>query len=342
MTMSLVKAPSNLPALVSAAFAQARASNDLTFFPTQAAVLSTAYGPVQLRYAPSLAHKPKGPPRAAGSPPIDPFADPPAPLRIATLAPAHILVLNKFAIAPEHFILATSAWRSQEDVLEEADIAAAHACVQAYRGQEGGNTGDTATGPGTQDSPPVCHTGLFVFFNGGPHSGASQPHCHLQLIPVSSLHDGLPAAPAWVPLIDSILCATSGAPGLPCRVFAQPIPAGASGKELFETYLALYAQACRAVLGEGVEVPREGRALVSYNFAMTESTMAVCPRVAEGAEICVQNGQGKLQLNGTLLAGTALVKSESEWDALRQDPRLFENVLSKIGVPKENEVAEKN
>ncbi|KAK7983660.1 hypothetical protein PG989_011062 [Apiospora arundinis] len=62
--------------------------------------------------------------------------------------------------------------------------------------------------------------------------------------------------------------------------------------------------------------------------------MALCPRVAEGSKIRSKSGEevGSVALNGTVLAGTALVKNEAEWDALREDPAKLLGVLSKIGV----------
>ena len=39
-------------------------------------------------------------------------------------------------------------------------------------------------------------------------------------------------------------------------------------------------------------------------------------------------------LNGTILAGTLMVKAESEWDALRENPQYLMKVLEKIGFPR--------
>ncbi|PHH53209.1 Protein APA1 [Ceratocystis fimbriata CBS 114723] len=330
---SLLKAPPNLPDLVTTAFSNARATKDLYFFPTQVTILATAYGPFQIRYAPSLAQKPKNPVRAPGSVPFDPFATPPPALRIVDISPAHFLVLNKFAIAPEHFILATTAWRSQEDVLEAEDIEAAYACVQAYRGRQGGNQSGPDGGVVDGEEHGLQRTGLFVFYNGGPHSGASQPHRHLQLVPMSSLYDCLSASTPWSPLIDSVQQPTASQ-DIPIHLFTKPVSDNPTKNELFDTYLGLYAQACKAVLGAETEVPSTGKALISYNFSLTGKTMALCPRISEGARIGVEHGAGKIQLNGTILAGTALVKNEAEWVALRKDPSIFEDVLRKVGVPR--------
>ncbi|KKA27544.1 hypothetical protein TD95_005121 [Thielaviopsis punctulata] len=317
--MALLKVPDNLPQLVSAAFRRARNNKDLSFFPTQVAVLNTGSSNMQLRYAPSLAHKPKSTPGTASS---DPFASPPAGLYIAALSPTHYLVLNKFAIAPDHFILATTQWASQDAVLAAADLAAAHACVRAYRGW----AGDNSTG--------AARLGLLMFFNSGAGSGASQPHRHLQMLPLSSLYDGLPGDSAWGVLCDAVVGGAETAQ-YEFGVFGASMAGVEAPEQVWDMYFRLYQQACAAVLGAGVEVLPEGKALISYNLVMTEKSMVLCPRTAEGAEIQVKGGKGRVQFNGTVLAGTALVKNETEWDALREDPEILKTALQQVGVSKD-------
>jgi ATP adenylyltransferase len=69
---------------------------------------------------------------------------------------------------------------------------------------------------------------------------------------------------------------------------------------------------------------------------MTTSAMAIVPRRNEGAPI--KNGQGvevgNVALNGTLLAGTLMVKLEDEWNALRNDESQLDNILTTIGIPR--------
>lgn len=273
----------------------------------------------QLRFSPALANKPKGPPRDPHKKPFDPFEHPPPALRIADLGPHHFLVLNKFAVVPGHFILATAAFKRQTDVLEVDDLACTLACIEAYEEEEG------------QEG------GLFAFFNGGEHSGASQPHRHIQLLPVARMRDGLEEeGSAWDVLTDRLHTHRP-----PFATFSEDIRPGITGEELHAMYLRLYRQACRAVArhhggrSETDEVPATGEARISYNMAMTRRTLAVSPRVAEGADIAAADGRvlGSLALNGTVLAGTALVKSELEWEALRRDEGGFVRVLRGIGVP---------
>ncbi|KAK8016561.1 ATP adenylyltransferase [Apiospora rasikravindrae] len=313
-----IKAPSNLPGLVKAAFEKARVAGDLTYYPTQVAILKPGKSGIvfQLRFSPALASKPKPPPPSGGEKekkkPFNPFENPLPSMTIAPLPPNHVLVLNKFAIVPEHFILATRTVKPQTHVLEVDDIAAAYACIRAYHddGQE-----------------------LFAFFNSGPHSGASQPHRHVQLLPVTQMRAGLEDSSDWGVMADALNSRSDV--DLPFAVLTDRIASGATAEQLHAAYVRLYKDAVRLLHPEENEnVAGEGEARISYNMAMTRTTMALCPRLVEGATIRSKPGEevGPVALNGTVLAGTALVKNEAEWDALREDPEKLLGVLSKIGV----------
>lgn len=412
-----ITAAANLPSLVRAAFSRAAAAGALTYYQTKVALLflappsplggSGSSVPFQLRFSPALASKPKPVKIASActtgqSPPLprfNPFADPdPALLvgaRLSGPAAHHTLVLNKFAVVPGHFLLITDDFRPQTHLLEAADLEAAYACVRAYRQDD-----DAGGGP---DGDKSSSSELFVFFNSGPHSGASQPHRHLQLLPVESMKAGLGDAETiglairkpghgdetqqktkeleeeeeWTPLINTLhhqhhhhqaptvapseQGASTRSTGPPFEVFSTPIGPETSPAQRHAAYLDLYHRACAAVdeyiSGEmsGEEDGRQqrkleeaavqetGEARISYNLAMTGTVMALCPRLAEGSDIYSDVGSGdadeagsvvgKVELNGTVLAGTALVKSEAEWNALRRDPGQLLHVLSKIGIP---------
>ena len=288
----------------------------------------------QLRFSPALANKPKAPPHDPEKPRkvFNPFAEPSAALKITDLGSSHFLVLNKFAIVPEHFILATTEFKPQTHVLEESDLEATFACIEAY---EAARRKDEERGE--RDGELGGGDGLFAFFNCGPHSGASQPHRHIQLLPIARIKDGLEHDTQWSLLTDKLTTQRA-----PFRTFAERIRLGMTGQELYSVYLRLYREACRAVaeqLGranyEG-EAPAEGEARISYNMAMTKDTLVICPRTAEGVHILSQQGDvlGTLSLNGTVLAGTALVKNELEWEALSKDPEGLSRVLGGIGLPR--------
>jgi ATP adenylyltransferase len=156
------------------------------------------------------------------------------------------------------------------------------------------------------------------------------------------MKDGLTEPTEWDVLADKL----SSASDVPFATFSRPI-AGATDAEIHRAYLALFGEALEATKAFAAQHPErddiftafgEDAAPISYNMAMTRSTLVICPRIAEGAAISTPGGQvaGKLSLNGTVLAGTALVKSESEWDALRLDEAgatTLATVLSKIGIP---------
>jgi ATP adenylyltransferase len=74
---------------------------------------------------------------------------------------------------------------------------------------------------------------------------------------------------------------------------------------------------------------------ISYNMAFTDSVMILFPRLSEGPQIASATGGliGPIALNGTILAGTLLVKTEEEWQSLRNNPSKLKDVLGEIGIP---------
>ncbi|RDW71211.1 hypothetical protein BP6252_07774 [Coleophoma cylindrospora] len=316
--------PANLPILVKERFNAAKDSGALNFYPTQVALLPCGEPriPFQVRFSPALAHKPKADKPKDSKKPFDPFLDPPPDLLVCELPPQHNIVLNKFAIVPEHFILATKEFKEQTHLLDEADLAAAYACLTAYRG----------------------HGTLFGFFNSGEHSGASQPHRHIQFLPVQSMKEGT-GDDVWQPLAES-LAAVTPAPDseLPFAYFAERLPQNPRPSELLQIYRLLYENACKAVRLYIAENPgcelqlkdeQDGSAAISYNMGLTDGVMVLCPRISEGKIIPDQEGNpvGPIALNGTVLAGTLLVKSEAEWAALKEDKSKLVSVLAAIGIP---------
>ncbi|RDA83616.1 hypothetical protein CP532_6917 [Ophiocordyceps camponoti-leonardi (nom. inval.)] len=300
-----IKVPKNLAETARTIFARAKSEGALTFYPTKAAVVSVGAVPFQLRFSHALVKKPKPKTSPAPSPSpaaaVDPFANPPRSLYVTAVGEAHYLVLNKFAIVAEHLILATNDFEPQTGLLGVRDVEATLACLRCY-------------GEG----------GLFAFFNCGIHSGASQPHRHVQLLPIEGMREGLVASAGearWEPLIErqSLLDAA------PFVSFGEDIGADSSPADVHAAYLRLYRKACRALLGVGdADEQVDGEARVSYNMAMTAGRIVVCPRRAEG--------EGDVAVNGALLAGTALVKSEEVWDALVAEPDKLGEVLGRVGV----------
>jgi ATP adenylyltransferase len=292
-----------------------------------------------LRYCPALGKKPQPRKDAAPKKKFDPFENPPRELFITdvpTSNPSHILVLNKYPVIANHFILATKTNKQQTHVLEEDDLAAAYACLKAWE-----------EGPGSKPNS------LFAFFNSGDNSGASQPHRHLQFLPIDDMRAS-DTTSNWDVLINSMLskdAASAGAasqvlhnPGFTFTHFAYKFSEIPSGSQLLQIYNDLYQLAKAAIddfiasnPGQLALHATDGGALpISYNLAMTTSGMAIIPRRSEGYMLRHEDGDeiGLVELNGTVLAGTLMVKLEKEWIALKAKPQHLDAILAAIGIPR--------
>jgi ATP adenylyltransferase len=337
----------NLPALVRKQFKLAQESGDLTFYATRVSILQCEGLPAriiklpvlllanlslqfQVRFSPALANKPKYT-KPANSKPIDPFENPSKGLFISDLLPSHFLVLNKYPIIPDHFILATKEYKSQTDLLEIDDLGAAYDCLKAYK--ENGEE-------------------LFGFFNSGEHSGASQPHRHIQFLPVESMRSGIEEGKNWSVLADTLVKTPRPGmfrvspsklsylmfPELPFTYFSSPLPEDPSSEHLHKIYISLHEQACQIVQQQtkSTETPqKKEESPISYNIGLTDRAMVLCPRISEGSKVKSGSGDliGPVALNGTILGGTLLVKSEEDWDALRSDELKLKEILYAIGIP---------
>ena len=88
----------------------------------------------------------------------DPFLPYESDMFVGDISESHICLLNKFNVVDNHLLIVTRAFEPQTDLLNLKDFAAVWFCLQEIDG--------------------------LVFFNGGQTAGASQPHKHLQLIPL--------------------------------------------------------------------------------------------------------------------------------------------------------------
>ena len=247
--------------------------------------------------------------------------------------PSHLLVLNKYPVIPNHFILATKEFKDQRQLLEQDDLAATMACLREWE-----------RGSSTQQ------TRLFAFFNSGRHSGASQPHRHIQFLPMEDLR-GDDTEGEWYLALDSSSDESTSSMGFPFLHFVARLSPTLTSAELYVLYIRLYKQATSAVKKYqthrqsredevGVESREEGWSEISYNLAMTTYAMALCPRRREDAHIEMgvddeqQNRIGPASFNGTILARTLMVKTQGEWDALRRDDGSgLKRMLEAVGFP---------
>lgn len=236
--------------------------------------------------------------------------------------PSHNIVLNKYPVIPNHFILATKDNKPQTHLLEGDDLYLSYACLDAWEGTK--------------------HS-LFAFFNSGEHSGASQPHRHLQFLPVEDMKGD--AGDMWSPLCNTM---TSPAhsdlhllhnPALPFIHFAVSLEDHPSPADMLRRYKVLLKAALTRISGclsleslEEAPIEDQGRTTFSYNLAMTTKLMVILPRRKESSRI-MNTDESTIAINGTILAGTMMVKEEQEWLQLRREPEMVERILRDISFP---------
>lgn len=151
---------------------------------------------------------------------------------------------------------------------------------------------------------------LFAFYNSGPDSGASQPHRHIQFLPVAEMHEGVPNGSWSLPSDEE-----SRALRLPLAV--KWISLRGSNSLDTQTIYRIYQKLLEEMESLFHE-PLDGKTL-SYNLAMTSTDIMVCPRSCESVTLKDDKGteMGSLSPNGTLLGGTLMVKSREAFDFMR-------------------------
>jgi sulfate adenylyltransferase (ADP) / ATP adenylyltransferase len=179
-------------------------------------------------------------------------------------------------------------------------------------------------------------------------SVASQPHRHVQFLPVESMKRG--DGSDWTPLYQYIASAGQSSstglfshPEIPFAHHAAQITPEIPSAQLHERYLSLF-DAALASLHKSGNTPSNGQlsrtgeggfSVMSYNLAMTTSLMMICPRRKDGGLIRRDDGSdaGDVGLNGTVLAGTLMVKDEEQWNLLSEGGHRLDSLLQEAGVP---------
>lgn len=194
----------------------------------------------------------------------NPFLPYDADLFVADLSPTHLCLLNKFNVIDSHLLIVTRAFEDQETLLTRADWAAMALCLDEIDG--------------------------LGFYNGGTIAGASQPHKHLQLVP-------LPLAPEGPPLPIQPLLDRAGEDVLdvPFRHAYRRWHERASADDLHRHYLDLVA-----VTG----IVANGRLQCPYNVLVTRRWMLAVPRAREKIE--------NISVNALGFAGSLFVRDGRE------------------------------
>ncbi|HET9041718.1 MAG TPA: DUF4922 domain-containing protein [Burkholderiales bacterium] len=258
-----------------------------------------------VRSVTSLARK-----RAAGAIPKDdarpnPFAPPDAELVIGDITPTHFGVLNKYPVVAHHLLIVTREFVDQVTLLDASDFAALAACLRQVDG--------------------------LGFYNGGREAGASQPHRHLQLVPLP-LGTG-----AWSVPMEAVFDQWSSGGGaarllrLPYRnAFAVLEPslfddadAAARLLERYDLMLAACGLREESANDNGRAANEPERQRGPYNLLVTRRWMLLVPRTQEHF--------GAISVNALGFAGSLFVRDEAEMDALRAAGPM--SALRAVGVP---------
>lgn len=207
---------------------------------------------------------------------VNPFGPHDPELFVADLSSTHVCLLNKYNVVRHHLLLVTRAFEDQRRLLSEAD------CDALWRG--------------------LADIDGLGFYNGGADAGASQPHKHLQLVPLPLAPKG-PAVPI-APLLPSAAAdEIVRADALPFEHACACAPWGDQpyrerGPATHDAYLRLLRRV-------GL-LPRSGPLPDSpagpYNLLCTRRWMLIVPRSREYVEGISLNALG---YGGALLVRTA-------------------------------------
>lgn len=220
------------------------------------------------------AKHPQGKPQGPKPNPFQPY-DP--RLFVADAGDRHLWLLNKFPVIDQHLLLITRQYEPQTQWLTLADFEAIAVGLQAIDG--------------------------FAFFNGGPIAGASQPHKHLQLVPLP-LDRGccqpLPLSDRWQASLAGdrqALPFQHAIAAIPNLLTLSPKEAGAL---LFATYQQLWQHFKIAVNGDRPP---------AYNLLLTRQWLLIVPRSRES--------HLKINVNALGFAGALLVRDQLQLQQLK-------------------------
>ncbi len=217
----------------------------------------------------------------------DPFLPPYDPhTYVADLGADHVLLLNKYPVLAEHLLIVTRTALPQAAFPEPEDFAAAALLL---------------------DGLPAL-----AFYNGGPESGASQPHRHFQAmrLPLGSAPDPIPTQ-IWIER------ALAGA--------ALPFPGAAAALDpglwdTNETGVRLHEAATKLLRRCGRDPADPG----SFNLLFTRDWMLVVPRSRRKFRGVSVNSLG--------YAGALIAKSDAALATLADiDPLAVLNAVAGTG-----------
>ena len=229
--------------------------------------------------------------------PANPFLPHEPELFVADLSPSHFALLNKFNVIPHHLLIITRDFVDQEVLIDALDFEALAACMGEIDG--------------------------LAIYNGGKVAGASQPHKHLQLVPLPFLPGG-PGVP-----VEPLFAAVAGRPGVlripgfPFRhAFAWLDPDCIAGAQTAAAHLERWYRALLSAAGLPPARGAAPRQAGPYNLLATRRWMLLVPRSRELFDAVSVNSLG--------FAGSMFVRDEAQMQVLRRAGPM--SVLRAVGL----------
>jgi ATP adenylyltransferase len=238
---------------------------------------------------------------------VNPFLPYEKELFVAEISKTHVAILNKFNVVDHHLLVITREFEDQETLLTLADFEALWACLSEYES--------------------------LGFYNGGEAAGASQPHKHLQVVPLPLSPEGprIPLEPLFTTAVFKGELGTI--PGLPFLhvvarltpgIVTAPVDAAKKTSVLYGDMLR-YVQ-MKAPVNSGLE-----KQSAPYCLLVTREWMLLVPRSQEFFE--------GISINSLGYAGALLVRNEAQMAILRKCGPV--TALKNVALPLEKEAAER-
>jgi len=297
-TLSSILQPGTLGQRVQERTDSALKSGALLPIPTQAEVVVQAGVPFLVRIVSNLARKERAKrrqDRASTGNPINPFLPYEETLFVADLSPTHVCLLNKYNVVDYHLLLITRAFEDQESLLSLADFQALWRCLEEIDG--------------------------LGFYNSGKLAGASQPHKHLQLVPLPLMDQG--EAVPIAPLLHQAVFSADGIGTLPAFEFVHGLMRFDAGSlacpDRPEALLTAYLQLLQSM---GLLDQNQDRPVAAYNLLVTRRWMLLIPRSQETCH--------GISINALGFAGAILLRTPEPLEILKQVGPL--TVLQQVAI----------
>jgi len=252
-----------------------------------------------LRQVSSLAHKARDE-AARSAEPANPFLPYEEPLFVADISETHVALLNKFNVIAHHLLIVTRRFEDQERLLSVADFDALWICMAEF----------VALG----------------FYNAGTAAGASQPHKHLQMVPLP-LGPSAPAVPVEALLGKAMDPGVTTVQGLPFRHAFCRLPTGIERDPRAAANLSerRYLELLDAAGIPPVASPDGPRQSAPYNLLLTRRWMLLIPRSGERFQ--------DVSVNALAYAGSLFVRDDAQMERIAHAGPM--QVLKVVGMPAE-------